>query len=474
MGPLADVRSVLQARRGGRAIHAARMSGAPVVTVSELDRRLRQAVEGATGDYWVEGEVTSIKRAASGHVYFALKDEREDAVIDCVMYRFDAQRAQKHLADGARLQLWGRATVWAPRGRLQLVGSFARPAGRGALLEALEALKKKLEAEGLFAPERKRTLPSDPRVLGVVTSAHGAALHDIRTVAFRRSSLRLLLSPALVQGDSAPESIVRALDLLEQVRGLDVVIVGRGGGSGEDLMAFNDERVVRRVASFPVPVVSAVGHEIDVTLTDLAADVRAATPSQAAELVVPDKSARGAALDRLQTALERALFAQLELERERLLHARAKLRDPRFLVMERQQDTDELRERLERRMERGLRARRAELSTSVHRLQSSHPRAVLSSSRAELVPLCVRLDAALRRRVARRKSDLSDAAARLHGLSPLAVLGRGYAIVSRADGRVVRQAEETAPGDDVRVRLGRGGLTARVTGVERGEPEGPA
>jgi exodeoxyribonuclease VII large subunit len=450
------------------------MSGAPIVTVAELDRRLRQAVEGATGDYWVEGEVTSMKRAVSGHVYFALKDEREDAVIDCVMYRFDAQRAHKHLADGARLQLWGRATVWAPRGRLQLVGTFARPAGRGALLEALEALKKKLEAEGLFASERKRPLPTDPRVLGVVTSAHGAALHDIRTVAFRRSAVRLLLSPALVQGESAPDSIVRALDLLERVRGLDVVIVGRGGGSGEDLMAFNDERVVRRVASFPVPIVSAVGHEIDVTLTDLAADVRAATPSQAAELVVPDETARNAALRRMQVALERALFARLELERERLLHVRAKLRDPRFLVLERQQEVDELGERLARRMERALRVRRAELSTSMHRLQASHPRAVLSRGRADLGPLRVRLEAALRRGMARRKSELGDGAARLHGLSPLAVLGRGYAIVSRVDGRVVRQAEEVQPGEDVRLRLGHGWLTARVTAVERGEPEGPA
>jgi exodeoxyribonuclease VII large subunit len=450
------------------------MSGAPIVTVAELDRRLRQAVEGATGDYWVEGEVTSIKRAASGHVYFALKDEREDAVIDCVMYRFDAQRAQKHLADGTRLQLWGRATVWAPRGRLQLVGTFARPAGRGALLEALEALKQKLLGEGLFAAERKRPLPDDPRVLGVVTSAHGAALHDIRTVAFRRSDVRLLLSPALVQGDTAPESIVRALDLLERVRGLDVVIVGRGGGSGDDLMAFNDERVVRRVASFPVPIVSAVGHEIDTTLTDLAADVRAATPSQAAELVVPDKSARRAALSRLHLALERALAARLELEQERLHHLRAKLRDPRFLVLERQQDVDELTERLERHLERALHARRAALSASVHRLQMRHPRAVLSRGRAELGPLRVRLEAAVDRRLERRRSELGDAAARLHGLSPLAVLGRGYAIVSRADGRVVRQADEVSPGADVSVRLGRGGLTARVTGVERGEPEGPA
>ena len=178
------------------------VSGAEVVTVAELDRRLRRAVESASGSYWVEGEVSSLKLAASGHAYFCLKDEREDAVIDCVMYRFDAQRAKKHLVEGARLQLWGRATVWAPRGRMQLVGNFARTAGKGALLEALEALKQRLLAEGLFAPERKRALPGDPRVVGIVTSAHGAAFHDIRSVAFRRGGVRLVLAPAQVQGDA--------------------------------------------------------------------------------------------------------------------------------------------------------------------------------------------------------------------------------------------------------------------------------
>jgi exodeoxyribonuclease VII large subunit len=447
------------------------MSGAEIVSVAELDRRLRRAVEDASGSYWVEGEITSLKQAASGHAYFTLKDEREEAVVECVMYRFDAQRARKHLAEGARLQLWGRATLWAPRGRLQLVANFARPAGRGALLEALEALKARLLAEGLFAPERKRPLPTDPRVVGVVTSAHGAAFHDIRTVAFRRGGVRLVLAPAAVQGEAAPESIVRALDLIERYPGLDVVIVGRGGGSGEDLSAYNDERVVRRVAKMGVPVVSAVGHETDVALTDLVADVRAATPSQAAELVVPDRRARSAALGRCRAALDRALRSYLALERSRLGRLRAELGDPRFIVVERQQELDELAVRLERRTERSLSAHRSELDALHGRLLARHPRAVLARARARLGPLGVRLDAAALRGVALTRARLADAATRLDTLSPLAVLGRGYAIATDRSGRAVRSAAELAPGDEVNVRVARGRFAARVTGVDPGEGE---
>jgi exodeoxyribonuclease VII large subunit len=441
------------------------VSGAEVVTVAELDRRLRRATEAATGTFWVEGEVTSLKQAASGHAYFCLKDEREDAVIDCVMYRFDAQRARKHLVEGTRLQLWGRATVWAPRGRLQLVGNFARPAGKGALLEALEALKARLLAEGLFAVERKRPLPSDPHVVGVVTSAHGAAFHDIRTVAFRRGRVRLVLAPAQVQGDNAPESIVAALDLLERYPGLDVAIVGRGGGSGEDLQAFNDERVVRRVARFGVPVVSAVGHEIDVTLTDLAADVRAATPSQAAELVVPDGRARHEALRRQRLALFRAQRSRLELARARSSHLRAEITDPRFLLIQRQQDLDELRERLRRRMGRQIQFCLARAVSLERRLASRHPQNVIGRARTELGPLAVRLRAAEVRRLSRFRAELAERAGTLDALSPLTVLARGYAIVKKTDGRALRSAAEVIVGESVAVRLGRGQFEARVTEV---------
>ena len=437
-----------------------------VISVSELDRRLRRSVEDASSRAWVEGEVSSLKRAPSGHVYFSLKDETEDAIIECVMYRFNALRARRHLVEGARLQLIGQATVWAPRGRLQFVVNEVRPVGRGALLEALEQLKQRLAAEGLFATDRKRSLPSEPRVVGVVTSASGAAFHDIVSVAFRRGDVKIVLAPALVQGDGAPESLIRALNLLERYPGLDVIVIGRGGGSGEDLMAFNDERVVRRVARFRVPVVSAVGHEVDFSLTDLAADVRAATPSQAAELVVPEGRARAAAWQRAHGALQRAAMARIIRFRGQIERARARLSDPRFTIAERQQELDELTSGLRQHASDAVTERRATLEFLTRRLYTRHPRAVLASARADLGPLDVRLQNAARRRIARAEARLADAATRLDGLSPLTILARGYAIATRADGRAIRAVEDVAIGDEVTLRLGSGRLRTRVEGRE--------
>lgn len=444
-----------------------------VIPVAELGRRLRRAVEGVSGNEWVEGEVSSLKQAASGHVYFCLKDEREDAVIDCVMYRGNAQRARRHLSDGARVQVAGRATFWAPRGRLQFAVETLRPAGRGALLEALDRLRQRLQSEGLFDAERKRSLPSDPSVVGVVTSASGAAFHDICSVAFRRGGVRIVLAPALVQGEGAPESIVKAIDLIERYPGLDVLIVGRGGGSLEDLMAFNDERVVRRVADARVPVVSAVGHEVDVALTDLAADVRAATPSQAAELVIPDAQARRDTLLRCSRQLVQVFRARLVSERSFAERLRGRLSDPRFVIAERQQQLDELTSALERLIARGVGRRRASLHAYHRRLLARHPRTVVARARAELGPLVSRLGAAARMRMRVLRSRLAESAARLDTLSPLAVLGRGYAITTRADGAVLRDAAEVAVGEEIGVRLHRGILSARVLEPERTGPPKP-
>jgi exodeoxyribonuclease VII large subunit len=449
-----------------------KMQSDDVITVGELDRRLRRAVESSSADFWIEGEVSSLKRAPSGHVYFTLKDEREDAVIDCVMYRLDAQRARRILTEGARLQLKGRATVWAPRGRLQLVGTLARLAGRGELLLALEKLKALLAQEGLFDAARKRPLPSAPRVVGVVTSGSGAAFHDIRTVAFRRGGLKLVLAPALVQGEAAAPSIISALDLLERYPGLDAVIVGRGGGSGEDLMAFNDERVVRRVARCRVPVVSAVGHEIDVTLTDLVADVRAATPSQAAELLVPDRAAQLEALLRCERHLVRAQLSLLAAWHARLSRAQSRLSDPRFVIAARQQELSELGSRMAGAMRQRLQSRRRQQQAVSARLAHRHPERVLARARAEVRLLSGRLLAAARLSLGKRRRSLSAAAAKLHALSPLAVLGRGYAIATR-EGLPILSSLELAPGEAVHVRLGHGAFRARVTHIEAPADESP-
>jgi exodeoxyribonuclease VII large subunit len=441
------------------------MESDDVITVGELDRRLRRAVEVASDDFWIEGEVASLKRAPSGHVYFTLKDEREDAVIDCVMYRFDAQRARRVLTEGARLQLKGRATVWAPRGRLQLVGTLARLAGRGELLLALEKLKELLAKEGLFDAARKRALPKAPRIVGVVTSGSGAAFHDIRTVAFRRGGLKLVLAPALVQGEAAAPSIVAALDLLERYPGLDALIVGRGGGSGEDLMAFNDERVVRRIARCKVPVVSAVGHEVDITLTDLVADVRAATPSQAAELLVPDRAQQREALARCERHLVRAQVSFMAAVHARLSRLTYRVTDPRFVIAARQQELDELAERMTRvTRQRLVRSRRAH-NDLLQRLAHRHPERVLSRARGQLAQLSGRLATAARFELGQRRKAFGTRAAQLHALSPLAVLGRGYAIALR-DGLPVLSSQELSPGDHVQVRVAHGAFRARVTQIE--------
>lgn len=440
-----------------------------VLSVADLDRRLKRVVESTSADVWVEGEVSGARPAASGHLYFCLKDEREDAMLDCVLYRSSSPRARQLVQDGARVQLRGKATVWAPRGRLQFVAEQARPAGRGALLEALEKLKAKLAAEGLFAAERKRALPAEARVVGVVTSASGAAIHDICKVAFRRGGAHVLLSPSLVQGAMAARSIVEAIDRLEKVAAVEVIVVGRGGGSADDLMVWNDESVVRRVASCRVPVVSAVGHEIDVTLVDLAADARAATPSQAAELLVPDRSARAAALGQLGIRLRRAMQARVAEDRGTLATLRSRTMQLRFTLAEAQQEVDDRSARLSQALARILARRRADNDRLQRRLAARHPRAVLADGRARLHPLVARLEGAMHARLEASASELARTAARLEAMSPLSVLGRGYAIATRDDGRAVRRADEVRAGDAVRIRVHRGAFRARVDAVETEE-----
>jgi exodeoxyribonuclease VII large subunit len=440
-----------------------------VISVAELGRRLRRSVESASVGEWVEGEVSQLKVAGSGHVYFTLKDSLEDACVECVIYRFQALRARRVLTEGIKIQLWGQATVWAPRGRLQMIGERVRPAGRGALLEALQKLKEKLQAEGLFDPVRKRPLPHKPKVVGVVTSLHGAAIHDIRQVSMGRGRVVLVVSPALVQGDGAVSSIVRALDLIDHDRRVEVVIVGRGGGSGEDLMAFNDERVVRRMAAMRVPTVSAVGHEIDTTLADLVADVRAATPSHAAELVVADDRQQAKHLAALVSRLRRSMGARLLEDRVVTDRLRARLTDPRFMIAERQQLLDDLTLRAERVVTRLIVQRRSALDRSLQRLQARHPRVVIASGRARLVPLRGQLESRMLLLLSSHRTSVAGWVAKLDALSPLTVLARGYSIVTTDDGRIIRAPAQAKIGDELNLRLFEGGLRAKVVGPKDSE-----
>lgn len=438
-------------------------SATRTVTVFELTRDLKQSLEEMTFGLWVSGEVGQVTRPQSGHVYFTLKDEEKDAVISSVLYRREALRFGRYVVPGARVVVRGRASLYPPRGALQWIGDVVRPAGQGALLEALAKLREKLVREGLTAPERKRPLPEQPRVIGVVTSRDGAAFADIVTVARRRGRVRILLAPALVQGDDAPESILWALDLIERVRDLDALIVGRGGGSQEDLMAFNDEAVVRRIAACRVPVVSAVGHEIDISLTDLVADVRAATPSQAAELLVPDSAHRLRELGRAQRQLGHATLARLSREQGRIDKLLRRLGDPRGLLITCEQEKEELGRRMERSVLRSLSKNKQALSLLERRLDAGHPRIALGRARARLSPRARDLAVHMHAQLAARQARLAEVRRALVALSPLSVLERGYALVLDASGGVVRAATAVASGQDVTVRVHRGRFGARVT-----------
>ncbi|HSO35086.1 MAG TPA: exodeoxyribonuclease VII large subunit [Labilithrix sp.] len=466
----------------------------PIFTVAQLGRILSRSLERSFSDaVWVEGEVSGARPAPSGHLYFALKDEEEDAVVDVVVYRAQVTpRARALVKDGARIRLRGKPTFWSPRGKLQFIGDRIEPTGKGALLEALEKLKAKLQAEGLFAQERKRPLPHEPRIVGVVTSAGGAVIHDICKVAFRRGGARLLLAPAQVQGVGAAEAVRRALGLLQRVPEVDVIIVGRGGGSQDDLLAFHDEQLVRDVAACRVPVVSAVGHETDITLVDFAADARASTPSQAAELVVPDANARRRLLEERALRLRRAMHGRIANERAAVARVASAFRDPRLLIASAQQNIDDHVARLTRIFARRF-ARDREVSSRLEaRLGAAHPRSRITRDAGKVQALQARLGElartrlaaeqgsvrdvrrrlgdAIPRRLGEERADLSDLAGRLDAMSPLKVLARGYAIATRTeDGRAVREASEVKAGDHVHVRVGRGSFNADVTRVEAGE-----
>lgn len=450
-----------------------------VLTVSQLNGSVRELLEFNYGRIWLRGELSNVSAPSSGHLYFTLKDDQSQVRAAMFKGARTAAKLQQPPQNGQQVLVRARVSLYAPRGDYQLLVEHLEDAGRGALQQAYEMLKARLAAEGLFAPERKRALPENPRGVAVVTSPSGAAVRDILQVLRRRApGLPVTLIPVPVQGAEAPPAIVAGLMLLKQlheqdfrdaegnaVPPFDVIIVARGGGSLEDLWAFNDEAVVRALADMPVPVVSGVGHEIDFTIADFVVDMRAPTPSAAAELVSPDQQQW-----REQTLLARGrLLRAWQRERQRyqlsLQNLQRRLRSPARQLQDQRQHLDELELRLTRQMQQIMSQRRERLQQRLLRLQARHPARQLPALQQRLDGLALRGQRALQQQLQQQRRELVGLMQRAHSVSPLAVLARGYAIVSDERGEVVRQASEVRPGQAVRARLGQGEITATVTAI---------
>jgi len=399
-------------------------------TVFQLNAYLRQLMEAdpTLQDVWVRGEVSNLSYPKSGHLYFTLKDTQ--ASLRCVMWRSQVARLTYRPEEGAAVEVHGSISVYEAGGQYQLYADDIQPAGQGLLYQEFLRLKDKLEKEGLFSPERKRPLPYAPKVIGIVTSPTGAALRDMLNTLRRRYPLvEVILAPAAVQGDAAPAEIVAGIQRLNEFARPDVIIVGRGGGSIEDLWAFNDERVARAIAASGVPVISGVGHETDFTIADFAADLRAPTPTAAAELAVPDQAElRGILLERVET--------------------------------------------LQRLTEDTLQENRWTLQQSRNRLERVSPEAQLASGRQQADELLRRGERALTHLVQLYRTQLSGEAQQLEALSPKNVLGRGYAVVT-ADDKLVRRTIDVKEGDKLRIQVSDGSFDARVQDADsKGEANG--
>src|SRR5579862_4259048 len=426
-----------------------------ILTVTELTVGIRDLLETRFFEVWVEGELSNCRIWNTGHLYFTLKDSGSQ--VRGVMFRSALRYLKFKPTDGLTVVARGRVSVYEPKGEYQLVCEHLEPHGLGALQLAFDQLKKRLHGEGLFDAARKRPLPSLPRKIGIVTSLEGAAIRDIIKVLGRRyANAQIVIRPARVQGEEAALDIARGLRAIGRVPGVDVIIVGRGGGSIEDLWAFNEEVVARAIARSPVPVISAVGHETDVTIADFVADVRAPTPSAAAEIVVSRSDEFRTRIDRLAERLAGAMRRRVHAlsRRTHMLSARPSFAGVPGRLAMRSRHVGELTHALARRMRAGLNLRQQRLRQLRRDLDAFDVGRRLGGIRARLAAADARLTAAATVAHHRAGARFRECAGRLDTLSPLAVLGRGYAVCWTADGtRIVRAAADVAVGDSVRVKL---------------------
>lgn len=436
-----------------------------VLTVSELTTQVRRLLEKEIGLIWVTGEVSNLREQSSGHIYFTLKDSA--AQLSCVLFRTEAVQHREYLEDGQKVVLQGDFTVYEARGQYQLVVRAVELRGLGALQAAFEKLKRKLQEEGLFAPERKRPISKYPRRIGLVTSPSGAAIRDVLHVIQRRhAGVELLLAACRVQGVGAAQEVAGAIELLNEWsrhRRLDVILVTRGGGSLEDLWAFNEEVVARAIAASALPVISAVGHEVDFTISDFVADLRAATPSAAAEILTQGFIDARQRITDLALGLRRCARQQLEGEADYLNHLRQRLArvHPRRVLRERFQRVDDLQRTLLRCLKQRYRDCAGALHISQQRLKRVHPSVLLARKRQFIRELRRRLIDRARQEVKHSTQLLKNLEARLRLLGPENVLARGYSITRDAgSGRIVRAASEVKAGQKLKTRLKTGEITS--------------
>ncbi|HHJ15782.1 MAG TPA: exodeoxyribonuclease VII large subunit [Gammaproteobacteria bacterium] len=439
-----------------------------IFSVSRLNREARALLEGGFPRLWVEGEISNLARPASGHLYFTLKDAR--AQVSCALFRNRALRLDFTPENGTQVLLQAQVSLYEARGNYQLIVDRMEAAGDGALRRAFEVLKAKLYAEGLFDPDRKQPLPELPRCIGVVTSPGGAAIRDVLTVLGRRfPAIPVIIYPTQVQGDGAAAQIVRALQRAGERADCDVLLLTRGGGSLEDLWPFNEETVARAVYACPLPVVSAVGHEIDTVISDYVADARAATPSAAAELLSPDQNELAARVRQLENRLLTLTRQHLQSAAEQLerLTQRIQQSHPGRRLQQQAQRLDELDARLRRGWQYRLARQQARLDALRNRLEHCNPQQQLQRLAARTAQLAQQLEYCINKQVAQRHEKLAVLARALDAVSPLATLQRGYSItLRRRDAAVLQDAREVSAGEQLETRLANGRIFSQVTGTK--------
>lgn len=436
-----------------------------VYTVTHLNRHARLLLEGELGTVAISGEISNLSIPTSGHWYFSLKDSQSQ--LRCAMFKGNNRSVAFRPKNGDQVLIFGKVTLYEPRGDYQLVAQTMAPAGEGLLKQQYEALKQRLFEEGLFAESLKQPLPPHPTRIGIISSPTGAALHDILSVLARRAPhVQVIIYPSQVQGEPAAAQLVAALEAANRRAETDVLILARGGGSLEDLWCFNDERVIRAIAASRLPIVSAVGHEVDFTLSDLVADLRAPTPSAAAELISRDGDAQQAQYQQWQLRLQQAQRRYLLQSRQLLdrLNARLQRQHPRQQLQQQAQQLDQLQARLHRAFRQCFTRAQQRLAQSQLRLSHQHPAQQLHGSRLALQALQTRLSTQMQTSLQRNKHQLALAGSRLNAISPLATLARGYSITQHKT-QVITAARQVQVGDQLRTRLAQGEVLSRVEQV---------